>query len=97
VKYFIYLSFPGTLRGTPHRWRPRVTPVNGGVPGRTLAATGKTLDKQAEQQGNLRELSDPALIALWARARHCLALGQGSRATYDAARAEYERRLGEAS
>jgi hypothetical protein len=85
-----------TLVLYPSRWRLRVTPVNGG-PERTLAATGKTLDTQAEKQGNLRELSDPALIALWARARHSLALGHGSRATYDAARAEYERRLGEAS
>jgi hypothetical protein len=48
----------------------------------------------AEQESTLRDLSDPDLIAAWAQARQRLALGQGSKAAYDAARIEYDRRVG---
>lgn len=47
----------------------------------------------AEQETALEELSDPELIAVWAEARLQLALGKGSKAAYEAARAEYERRV----
>jgi hypothetical protein len=56
------------------------------------------MNTTAETGSTLQQLSDPALITLWSLARVKLALGdRASRATYDAARAEYERRMGEAS
>ena len=53
----------------------------------------------ATEQTNcpLWELSDPDFIALWARQRLQLALGNGNKTAYDTIRAEYERRLGRAS
>lgn len=51
-----------------------------------------------QTQADYWQLSDPDLITLWSLARVKVALGdKASRATYDAARDEYERRLGEAS
>jgi hypothetical protein len=50
-----------------------------------------------EQESTLQELSDPELIAAWAHARLLLALGKGSKSAYEAARAEYDRRIGRTS
>jgi hypothetical protein len=56
------------------------------------------MNPPAETDSTLQELSDPALISLWSRTRVKVALGdRASRPAYDAARAEYERRLGRAS
>ncbi len=51
------------------------------------------MNTPAGTDSTLQELSDPELIALWARARQRLALGQGSKSAYELARAEYERRV----
>lgn len=51
------------------------------------------MDTPTENQGTLREMSDPDLIATWAKARQRLVLGTGSRESYDDLRAEYQRRI----
>jgi hypothetical protein len=75
----------------PHRYQRR----RGSI--RRHAADGAGMDTPDENGRTLRDLPDPDFIALWARERLQLALGTGSRAAYDAAHQEYERRLGRAS
>lgn len=54
-------------------------------------------EQDASFADQLRELSDPDLMAEWARARLKVALTGAGQADYLDAREEYERRLGRAS
>lgn len=52
------------------------------------------MHETAERDDTLQDLSDPALITLWATVRVKVALGDdSSRARYETVRAEYERRM----